>query len=95
MKQDWRHEYPLGSLLVNLLQTVAELLIYSWVVMFFWNYVMYNKLGLPTFTYMNAVGLFILSRFLLNDHLIVKDPIIIHCGCGEEIETPMVMEDKK
>ena len=95
MKNDWKKEYPLGALLLKGLTTVAEIFVYSLVIFFAWNFVM-PKLGIVTLVnYWYAVALFLLSRFLLNDHILSPDPIIMHCDCFEDEGTPMVVEDKK
>lgn len=84
MKQ-WEREYPLGALLVKGFTTAGEIFLYGWVVFFFWNYIM-PKFGIPAFTsYWHALAMFILSRFLLNDHILTPEPVVVHCDCTEEV----------
>ena len=85
----------LGDIIKTAFVTMVDIFLYSGFVYFIWNWIM-PKLGIVVLAnYWQAVALFMLSRFLLNDHILTSDPIVVHCDCEGEIETPMVVEDKK
>lgn len=101
LKANWEKEYPLGALLLKGAMSAGEVFLYSAVVYFFWNYVVAKIGAYANFklaNYWHAVALFILTRFLLNDHLIASDPVIVHCDCGhspEEEAEKIVIDDNK
>ena len=85
----------IGDIIKKGIVTVIDIFLYSAFVYFIWNWVM-PKLGVIALAnYWQGVALFLLSRFLLSDHILTSDPVIVHCNCHEDIETPMVLEDKK
>lgn len=72
-----------GHLLLKGFLLLVDIALFSGIVMFLWNYLA-PILGLVTLSYKSSIAVFLLSRFLLKDHLLSPDPIIVHCDCENE-----------
>lgn len=64
---------------------VIDIVVFSFLVQLLWNYLA-PVLGIVTLTYKQAIAAFLLSRFLLKDHLLSSEPTIVHCDCDEEVD---------
>jgi hypothetical protein len=73
----------IGKILLKGLLLVVDIALFSIVVMFLWNYLA-PLLGLMTISYKTSVAIFLLSRFLLKDHLLSPEPVIVHCQHDKE-----------
>ncbi len=80
-KQQLEKEYPLGYLITKVIVGIARILLFSVIIFISWNAVIPHIGGFKLDNYLEAVALFILSRFLLNDTIISRDPITVHCDC--------------
>jgi hypothetical protein len=73
----------IGKVLIKGLLFVIDVLLFSTIVMFLWNYLA-PLLGFVLISYKTAVAVFLISRFLLKDHLLSPEPTIVHCQHDEE-----------
>lgn len=73
----------IGKILLKGFLLVIDIVLFSAVVMFLWNYLA-SFLGLVIIGYKTSVAVFLLSRFLLKDHLLSPEATIVHCRHDEE-----------
>jgi len=71
------------KIIVRLIVTFIDIFFFSGATYFLWNYLS-PTLGLVTITPIQAVAIFLLSRFLLKDHLLSSEPTVVHCDCEDD-----------
>lgn len=85
--------HTIGELILKGFLLLLDIAIFSLVVMYLWNYLA-PILGLVNINYKTSIAVFLLSRFLLKDHLLSPEPTVIHCH-HEEKESEVNDEDKQ
>lgn len=88
-----------GRLLIKGFLFLIDIAVFSLIVMILWDYLA-PVLGLVKLSYQDSVAVFLLSRFLLKDHLLSSEAIVVHCphhgndeNKEDEKETQQTTED--